>query len=286
MRQIKITPQITNRDYSSLNKYLNEISRLKVISADEETELARRIKRGDQAAMERLIISNLRFVVSVAKQYQNQGLTISDLVNEGNIGLIKAAERYDESRGFKFISYAVWWIRQAIMHALAEKSRLVRLPHNKINSISKAQRELSSLEQEFEREPDYSEIAEKMEMKEEEVKELFRTYNRTVSMDAPIGEDEDANWYDIVKSDGIPAPDASLDTHSLTIEIEHLLKSLNKTEAEIIKMFYGIGSGTPKSLEEIGEKFSLSRERVRQIKDNAMRRLRKRKDTQFLKSYL
>ncbi len=286
MRQIKITQQITNRDYTSLNKYLSEISRLKIITVEEETRLAKLIKKGDKKAMERLVVSNLRFVVSVAKQYQNQGLTISDLVNEGNIGLIKAAERFDESRGFKFISYAVWWIRQSIMHAIAEKSRIVRLPHNKLTAINKAHKEFSSLEQEFEREPNYSEIAEKMDLDEYEVSELFKNNKRALSMDAPLGNDEEASWYDFYRNDNEPAPDAMLDSGSLTIGINRLLQTLTPTEAEIIKLSYGIGTGTPRSLEEIGERFSLSRERVRQIKDNVIRRLRKRKDTEFLKSLL
>lgn len=286
MRQIKITQQITNRDYTSLNKYLSEISRLKIISVEEETRLAKLIKKGDKKAMERLIIANLRFVVSVAKQYQNQGLTISDLVNEGNIGLIKAAERFDETRGFKFISYAVWWIRQSIMHAISEKSRIVRLPHNKQTAINKAYKEFSILEQEYEREPNYSEIANKMDLNEFEVNELFNNHKRAISMDAPLGSDEDASFYDFYQNDNEPAPDAYLDSNSLTIEINRLLQTLSPTEAEIIKLSYGIGTGTPRSLEEIGERFSLTRERVRQIKDNVIRRLRKRKDTEFLKSLL
>lgn len=286
MRQLKIAKQVTNRDTASLDKYLQEIGRVDLITADEEVELAKKIKDGDQRAMEKLVKANLRFVVSVAKQYQNQGLTLPDLINEGNLGLIKAAQRFDETRGFKFISYAVWWIRQSILQALAEQARIVRLPLNKIGSINKINRAFADLEQRFEREPSPEEIAEVLEMSEQEVKESIHNAGRHVSMDAPLQEGEDGDMYDVIKSGESPSPDVSLLNESLRNEIERSLSTLTPREADVVRLFFGLSGETAMSLEEIGEKFDLTRERVRQIKEKAIRRLKQGSRNKLLKSYL
>lgn len=286
MRQLKIAKQVTNRDTASLDKYLQEIGRVELISADEEVELARRIKEGDQAAMEKLVKANLRFVVSVAKQYQNQGLTLPDLINEGNLGLIKAAQRFDETRGFKFISYAVWWIRQSILQALAEQARIVRLPLNKIGSINKINRTFSELEQKFEREPSPEEIAAALDMSEEDVKESLLSSGRHISMDAPLQEGEEGDLYDVLKSSESPSPDNELVTESLRREIERSLSTLTPREADVLRLFFGLNGETALTLEEIGEKFELTRERVRQIKEKAIRRLKQGSRCKLLKSYL
>jgi len=286
MRQLKIDKLVTNRDTPSLDKYLQEIGRVDLLSVDEEVELARRIKEGDHAAMEKLVKANLRFVVSVAKQYQNQGLTLSDLINEGNLGLIKAAQRFDETRGFKFISYAVWWIRQSIMQALAEHARIVRLPLNKIGSINKINRTFSELEQQFEREPTAEEIARVLEMSEHEVKESLISSGRHVSMDAPLQEGEEGDMYDVLKSVESTSPDNSLITESLRREIERSLSTLTPREADVLRLFFGLNGETALTLEEIGEKFELTRERVRQIKEKAIRRLKQGTRCKLLKSYL
>jgi RNA polymerase primary sigma factor len=286
MRQLKIAKQVTNRDTASLDKYLQEIGRVELISADEEVELARRIKEGDQAAMEKLVKANLRFVVSVAKQYQNQGLTLPDLINEGNLGLIKAAQRFDETRGFKFISYAVWWIRQSILQALAEQARIVRLPLNKIGSINKINRTFSELEQKFEREPSPEEIAAVLDMSEQDVKESLMSSGRHVSMDAPLQEGEEGDMYDVIKSSESPSPDNELVTESLRREIERSLSTLTPREADVLRLFFGLNGETALTLEEIGEKFELTRERVRQIKEKAIRRLKQGSRCKLLKSYL
>lgn len=286
MRQLKIAKQVTNRDTASLDKYLQEIGRVELITADEEVELARRIKEGDQAAMEKLVKANLRFVVSVAKQYQNQGLTLPDLINEGNLGLIKAAQRFDETRGFKFISYAVWWIRQSILQALAEQARIVRLPLNKIGSINKINRTFSELEQKFEREPSPEEIAAVLDMSEQDVKESLMSSGRHVSMDAPLQEGEEGDMYDVIKSSESPSPDNELVTESLRREIERSLSTLTPREADVLRLFFGLNGETALTLEEIGEKFELTRERVRQIKEKAIRRLKQGSRCKLLKSYL
>ena len=286
MRQLKIAKQVTNRDTASLDKYLQEIGRVELISAEEEVELARRIKEGDQAALEKLVKANLRFVVSVAKQYQNQGLTLPDLINEGNLGLIKAAQRFDETRGFKFISYAVWWIRQSILQALAEQARIVRLPLNKIGSINKINRTFSELEQKFEREPSAEEIAAALDMSEEDVKESLFSAGRHVSMDAPLQEGEEGDMYDVIKSSESPSPDNELVTESLRREIERSLSTLTPREADVLRLFFGLNGETALTLEEIGEKFELTRERVRQIKEKALRRLKQGSRCKLLKSYL
>ena len=286
MRQLKIAKQVTNRDTASLDKYLQEIGRVDLISPEEEVELARRIKEGDQLAMEKLVKANLRFVVSVAKQYQNQGLTLPDLINEGNLGLIKAAQRFDETRGFKFISYAVWWIRQSILQALAEQARIVRLPLNKIGSINKINRTFSELEQQFEREPSASEIAELLEMNEQEVKDSILSSGRHVSMDAPLQDGEEGDMYDVMRSSDSPAPDNSLMNESLRGEIERSLASLTPREADVVRLFFGLGGEQAMTLEEIGLRFDLTRERVRQIKEKAIRRLKHNNRCKMLKSYL
>jgi len=286
MRQLKIAKQVTNRDTASLDKYLQEIGRVDLITAEEEVDLARRIKEGDQRAMEKLVKANLRFVVSVAKQYQNQGLTLPDLINEGNLGLIKAAQRFDETRGFKFISYAVWWIRQSILQALAEQARIVRLPLNKIGSINKINRTFADLEQRYEREPSAEEIAEVLEMSEQEVRESIMNSGRHVSMDAPLQEGEDGDMYDVIKSGESPSPDISLVSESLRKEIERSLSTLTPREADVIRLFFGLSGETAMTLEEIGEKFDLTRERVRQIKEKAIRRLKHGSRCKLLKSYL
>jgi len=286
MRQLKITKQVTNRETASLDKYLQEIGKVDLITADEEVELAQRIKAGDQIALEKLTKANLRFVVSVAKQYQNQGLTLPDLINEGNLGLIKAAQRFDETRGFKFISYAVWWIRQSILQALAEQSRIVRLPLNKIGSINKINKTYAFLEQSHERPPSAEEIAKELDMTINDVKESMKNSGRHVSMDAPLVEGEDSNLYDVLRSGESPNPDKDLLHESLRTEIERALETLTPREADVIRLYFGLGSQHPMTLEEIGETFDLTRERVRQIKEKAIRRLKHTSRSKILKTYL
>lgn len=286
MRQLKITKQVTNRETASLDKYLQEIGKVELITADEEVALAQRIKQGDPVALEKLTKSNLRFVVSVSKQYQNQGLSLPDLINEGNLGLIKAAQRFDETRGFKFISYAVWWIRQSILQALAEQSRIVRLPLNKIGSINKINKAYAKLEQEFEREPKADEIANLLEISEGEVKESIKNSGRHVSMDAPLVQDEENNMYDVLKFDEGPTPETELLYDSLRKEIDRAVSTLTTREADVVRLYFGLNGGHPMTLEEIGEKFDLTRERVRQIKEKAIRRLKHTSRSKILKTYL
>ena len=286
MRQLKITKQVTNRETASLDKYLQEIGKVDLITADEEVELAQRIKAGDQIALEKLTKANLRFVVSVAKQYQNQGLTLPDLINEGNLGLIKAAQRFDETRGFKFISYAVWWIRQSILQALAEQSRIVRLPLNKIGSINKINKTFAFLEQSHERPPSAEEIAKELDMTISDVKESMKNSGRHVSMDAPLAEGEDSNLYYVLRSGESPNPDKELLHESLRTEIERALETLTPREADVIRLYFGLGNQHPMTLEEIGETFDLTRERVRQIKEKAIRRLKHTSRSKILKTYL
>ncbi|AMD85821.1 RNA polymerase primary sigma factor [Capnocytophaga haemolytica] len=286
MRQLKITKQVTNRETASLDKYLQEIGRVELITADEEVELAQRIKAGDVAALEKLTKANLRFVVSVAKQYQNQGLTLPDLINEGNLGLIKAAQRFDETRGFKFISYAVWWIRQSILQALAEQSRIVRLPLNKIGSINKINKMYAYLEQANERVPSAEEIAKELDMSVNDVKESMKNAGRHISMDAPLVEGEDSNLYDVLRSNESPNPDRDLILESLRTEIERALETLTPREADVVRLYYGLGERHAMTLEEIGEAFELTRERVRQIKEKAIRRLKHTSRSKILKTYL
>lgn len=286
MRQLKITKQVTNRETASLDKYLQEIGKVELITAEEEVQLAQRIRQGDQAALEKLTKANLRFVVSVSKQYQNQGLSLPDLINEGNLGLIKAAQRFDETRGFKFISYAVWWIRQSILQALAEQSRIVRLPLNKIGSINKINKAFSKLEQEYEREPTAEEIAELLELTENDVKESMKNSGRHVSMDAPLVQGEESNMYDVLRSNDSPSPDTGLITDSLRREIDRALSTLTSREADVIKYYFGLSGEHAMTLEEIGEKFDLTRERVRQIKEKAIRRLKQTSRSKILKGYL
>ena len=286
MRQLKITKQVTNRETASLDKYLQEIGKVDLITADEEVELAQRIKAGDQIALEKLTKANLRFVVSVAKQYQNQGLTLPDLINEGNLGLIKAAQRFDETRGFKFISYAVWWIRQSILQALAEQSRIVRLPLNKIGSINKINKTYAFLEQSHERPPSAEEIAKELDMTINDVKESMKNSGRHVSMDAPLLEGEDSNLYDVLRSGESPNPDKELLHESLRTEIERALETLTPREADVIRLYFGLGNQHPMTLEEIGETFDLTRESVRQIKEKAIRRLKHTSRSKILKTYL
>ena len=286
MRQLKIAKQVTNRETASLDKYLQEIGRVDLITADEEVELARLIKAGDRMALERLTKANLRFVVSVSKQYQNQGLALPDLINEGNLGLIKAAERFDETRGFKFISYAVWWIRQSILQALAEQSRIVRLPLNKIGSINKINKTYAFLEQAHERVPSAEEIAKELDMTVSDVKESMKNSGRHVSMDAPLVEGEDSNLYDVLRSGESPNPDRELMHESLRTEIERALETLTPREADVVRLYFGLGNQHPMTLEEIGETFDLTRERVRQIKEKAIRRLKHTSRSKILKTYL
>ena len=286
MRQLKITKQVTNRETASLDKYLQEIGKVDLITAEEEVELAQRIKKGDQFALEKLTKANLRFVVSVAKQYQNQGLTLPDLINEGNLGLIKAAQRFDETRGFKFISYAVWWIRQSILQALAEQSRIVRLPLNKIGSINKINKMYAFLEQANERVPSAEEIAKELDMTVSDVKESMKNSGRHVSMDAPLVEGEDSNLYDVLKSGESPNPDKKLLHESLKTEIERALETLTPREADVVRLYFGLGEQHAMTLEEIGETFDLTRERVRQIKEKAIRRLKHASRSKILKTYL
>ena len=281
MRQLKITKSITNRESASLDKYLQEIGREDLITVEEEVELAQRIKKGDHAALEKLTRANLRFVVSVAKQYQNQGLSLPDLINEGNLGLIKAAEKFDETRGFKFISYAVWWIRQSILQALAEQSRIVRLPLNQVGSLNK----ISKFEQENERRPSPEELAEELDIPVDKISDTLKVSGRHISVDAPFVEGEDNSLLDVLVNDDSPIADRSLINESLSKEIDRALKQLTPRESEIIKMFFGIGC-QEMTLEEIGDKFGLTRERVRQIKEKAIRRLRTASRSKLLKTYL
>jgi len=285
MRQLKITQSITNRESQSLDKYLHEIGKVDLITAEEEVILAQKIREGDQAALERLTKTNLRFVVSVAKQYQNQGLTLGDLINEGNLGLIKAAKRFDETKGFKFISYAVWWIRQSILQAIAEQSRIVRLPLNQVGSLSKISKAFSRLEQEFEREPSPEELADTLETTVDKISDTLSNSGRHVSMDAPFVQGEENTLLDVLENDN-PDTDSMLIDESLSEEIKRSLSTLTEREREIIVLFFGLSTNHPLSLEEIGEKFNLTRERVRQIKDKALQRLRHTSRSKILKSYL
>lgn len=287
MRQLKITKQVTNRESKSLDKYLQDISKVELITAEEEVELAQRIREGDQLALEKLTNANLRFVVSVAKQYQNQGLKLPDLINEGNVGLVKAAKRFDETRGFKFISYAVWWIRQSILQALAEQSRVVRLPLNKIGVINKINKAFSHLEQELQRPPSADEIAKELDMAPSQVKTALKNSGRHLSMDAPFKEGEnDSNLYDVLSSGESPNPDDNLMQDSLSIEINRALDTLSSREADVIRLNYGIGNQPAMTLQEIGDTFDLSRERVRQIREKGIRRLKHESKNRMLKKYL
>jgi len=286
MRQLKIVKSITNRNTASLDKYLQEIGREELITADEEVELARRIKAGDEKALEKLTKANLRFVVSVAKQYQNQGLSLPDLINEGNVGLIKAARRFDETRGFKFISYAVWWIRQSILQALAEQSRIVRLPLNQVGSLNKIKKVSTKLEQQFERAPSASEIAKEMDVSEQKIDSAMKISTRSVSMDAPVVPDEDTKLIDLMTPEDSKSTDEELMQESLRREIERSLSTLSEKERDVINLYYGIGMSHGLTLEEIGAKFDLTRERVRQIKEKAIRRLRHTSRSRLLKAYL
>lgn len=286
MRQLKITKQITNRESQSLDKYLLEIGKVSLISADEEAELARRIRGGDTRALEKLALANLRFVVSVAKQYQNAGMSLGDLISEGNAGLIKAASRFDETRGFKFISYAVWWIRQSIMQALAEQSRIVRLPLNRVSALAKINQTFSKLEQQFQREPTAEELAEVLSLQPEEIDNNLRISGRHVSMDAPLVQGEDSSLGDILADPTATRPDASLMDDSLRREIGLALDSLTRREADVMALYFGLNGSEPTTLDEIAKKFDLTRERVRQIKEKATRRLRIGSRSQRLKAYL
>lgn len=285
MRQLKITKSITNRESASLDKYLQEIGKEDLITVEEEVELAQRIRKGDQKALEKLTRANLRFVVSVAKQYQNQGLSLPDLINEGNLGLIKAAEKFDETRGFKFISYAVWWIRQSILQALAEQSRIVRLPLNQVGSLNKINKAFSRFEQENERRPSPEELAESLDLPAEKVADTLRVSGRHISVDAPFVEGEDNSLLDVLVNDDSPIADRTLINESLSTEVERALSTLTERERDIIKLFFGINT-QEMTLEEIGEKFGLTRERVRQIKEKAIRRLRHSSRSKLLKTYL
>ncbi len=286
MRQLKIVKQITNRESQSLDKYLQEIGKVDLITSDDEVELAQRIREGDQIALEKLTKANLRFVVSVAKQYQNNGLTLGDLINEGNVGLIKAAKRFDEKRGFKFISYAVWWIRQSIMQALAEQSRIVRLPLNRVGSLNKVNKTFSELEQKFQREPSPEELADVLDLPIEEVVNTLKIGGRHVSVDAPFAQGEENGLLDVLEDETEQTPDAALMMDSLRREVQRALSTLTVREADVITYYFGLNGNTPLTLEEIGEKFSLTRERVRQIKEKATRRLRHNSRSKVLKSYL
>lgn len=286
MRQLKITKQVTNRDTPSLDKYLQEIGKVSLLTPDEEADLAKKIKKGDEKALNKLIKANLRFVVSVSKQYQNQGLSLSDLINEGNLGLIKAAQRFDETRGFKFISYAVWWIRQSILQALAEQARIVRLPLNRIGSINKVNRVFSTLEQEYEREPTQDEIAKALELAPKEVKDSLHNAARHVSIDSPLSSEETGSLHDLLQSKDVPNPDHELMHESLRNEIERSLQTLTEREADIIRYYYGLNSKHAHTLEEIAEIFELTRERVRQIKEKAIKRLKNTTRSKILKTYL
>ncbi len=286
MRQLKITKQVTNRETPSLDKYLHEIGKVRLLTADEEVKLAKRIKQGDDKALDKLISANLRFVVSVSKQYQNQGLNLPDLINEGNIGLIKAAQRFDETRGFKFISYAVWWIRQSILQALAEQARIVRLPLNKIGSMNKVNNAFARLEQDFQREPTSEEIATALEMTPRDVKDAMTISSRHISMDAPLRKDEDNTLYDVLLATDSMSPDSNLLSDSLLKEIDRSLSTLSLRESDIIKLYYGLNKEPPYSLEEIGKLFNLTRERVRQIKEKSIKHLKHTCRSKMLRSYL
>jgi len=286
MRQLKISKQITNRESQSLDKYLQEIGKVDLLTPDEEVDLAKRIREGDQLALEKLTKANLRFVVSVAKQYQNQGLSLGDLINEGNLGLIKAAQRFDETRGFKFISYAVWWIRQSILQALAEQSRIVRLPLNRVGSLNKISKTFSALEQKFEREPSPDELAEVLEVSTSEVVDTMKISGRHVSMDAPFVQGEENSLLDVLENDSDEKPDTGLMKDSLRKEVQRALSTLTQREADVITLYFGLNGEHSMTLEEIGEKFNLTRERVRQIKEKAIRRLRHTSRSKALKPYL
>ncbi len=286
MRQLKISKQITNRESQSLDKYLQEIGKVDLLTPDEEVELAKRIRDGDQLALEKLTKANLRFVVSVAKQYQNQGLSLGDLINEGNLGLIKAAQRFDETRGFKFISYAVWWIRQSILQALAEQSRIVRLPLNRVGSLNKISKTFSELEQKFEREPSPDELAEVLDVTTAEVVDTLKISGRHVSMDAPFVQGEENSLLDVLENDSESTPDSGLMNDSLRKEVQRALSTLTQREADVITLYFGLNGEHAMTLEEIGEKFNLTRERVRQIKEKAIRRLRHTSRSKALKPYL
>jgi RNA polymerase primary sigma factor len=286
MRQLKISKQITNRESQSLDKYLQEIGKVDLLTPDEEVILAQKIRDGDQLALERLTKANLRFVVSVAKQYQNQGLSLGDLINEGNLGLIKAAQRFDETRGFKFISYAVWWIRQSILQALAEQSRIVRLPLNRVGSLNKISKTFSELEQKFEREPSPEELAEVLEVSTSEVVDTLKISGRHVSMDAPFVQGEENSLLDVLENDSEDKPDSGLINDSLRREVQRALSTLTQREADVITLYFGLNGEHALTLEEIGEKFNLTRERVRQIKEKAIRRLRHTSRSKALKTYL
>ena len=286
MRQLKIIKQVTNRETASLDKYLHEIGKVDLLTADEEVKLARRIHKDDIDALTILVKANLRFVVSVSKQYQNQGLSLPDMINEGNLGLIKAAQRFDETRGFKFISYAVWWIRQSILQALAEQARIVRLPLNKIGSINRINKTFANLEQKYEREPTAREIGHVLELASEDIKDVIRHSGRHVSMDAPLGHEDDGNMYDVYLSKDSPSPEKELLTDSLRKEIERALKTLTNREEDIINLYFGLAGRHQHSLEEIGEVFKLTRERVRQIKERAIKRLKHTTRSKILKTYL
>ncbi|GAL85410.1 MAG: RNA polymerase sigma factor RpoD/SigA [Sporocytophaga sp.] len=286
MRQLKISKQITNRESQSLDKYLQEIGKVDLLTPDEEVELAKRIREGDQLALEKLTKANLRFVVSVAKQYQNQGLSLGDLINEGNLGLIKAAQRFDETRGFKFISYAVWWIRQSILQALAEQSRIVRLPLNRVGSLNKISKTFSDLEQKYEREPSPDELAEVLEVSTSEVVDTLKISGRHVSMDAPFVQGEENSLLDVLENDSEVTPDSELMNDSLRKEVQRALSTLTQREADVITLYFGLNGEHSMTLEEIGEKFNLTRERVRQIKEKAIRRLRHTSRSKALKPYL
>ncbi len=286
MRQLKISKQITNRESQSLDKYLQEIGKVDLLSPDEEVTLAQKIREGDQLSLERLTKANLRFVVSVAKQYQNQGLSLGDLINEGNLGLIKAAQRFDETRGFKFISYAVWWIRQSILQALAEQSRIVRLPLNRVGSLNKISKTFSELEQKFEREPSPEELAEVLEISTGEVVDTLKISGRHVSMDAPFVQGEENSLLDVLENDTEDKPDSGLINDSLRREVQRALSTLTQREADVVTLYFGLNGEHAMTLEEIGEKFNLTRERVRQIKEKAIRRLRHTSRSKALKTYL
>jgi RNA polymerase primary sigma factor len=286
MRQLKITKSITNRETASLDKYLQEIGREELITAEEEVQLAQRIKAGDQAALEKLTKANLRFVVSVAKQYQNQGLSLPDLINEGNLGLIKAAKRFDETRGFKFISYAVWWIRQSILQALAEQSRIVRLPLNQVGSLNRISKEFSRLEQKYERPPLPDELAQSLDIPQEKINAVMKISTRHVSMDAPLAQDEDTKFIDVYMSDDTPTTDSILMFESLSREIQRALATLTEKERDVVTLYFGLGMNHGLTLEEIAIKFDLTRERVRQIKEKAIRRLKHTSRSKLLKAYL
>jgi len=286
MRQLKIIKQVTNRETPSLDKYLHEIGKIELLNAEEEVELARKIKLGDEPALDRLIKANLRFVVSVSKQYQNQGLSLPDLINEGNLGLIKAAQRFDETRGFKFISYAVWWIRQSILQALAEQARIVRLPLNKIGSINKINRTLQELEQKFEREPTPEEIAVILKVAPADVKDAIKNSSRHISMDAPLLHDDDVTMHDVISKKDHSGPDLGLISDSLKKEIERTLSTLTDREADIVRSYFGLNRKHANTLEEIGQEFGLTRERVRQIKEKAIKKLKSTTRSKNLKSYL